>query len=109
MDSFFTVLLFAPVLLELLWMYMSPLRRLDGYIPAKVMIRIVLFAAIFGGFLAQLNFLAHHEPLNARRIYGMALLVIEAIPMLFIIFYRYYKDPNSYGRKRVNRTEGRKK
>jgi RsiW-degrading membrane proteinase PrsW (M82 family) len=109
MDSFLIVLVFAPVLLGLLWMYMSPLRRLDGYTPVKVIIRIALFVAVFGGFLAQLNFLAHHEPLNTRRLYGIALLVIEAIPMLFIVFYRYYQDPNSYGSKRVNRTESYKR
>jgi hypothetical protein len=109
MVSFLIVLLFAPVLLGLLWMYTSPLPRLDGYTPMKVTIRIALFVAVFVGFLAQLNFLAHNEPLNARRFYGMALLIIEAIPMLFIMFYRYYQDPNSYGSKRVNRTDGYKK
>lgn len=92
MVGFLTVLVFAPVLLGLLWIYTSPLPRLDGYTPVKVIIRIVLFAAIFGGFLTQLNFLAHNEPLNARRFYGMALLIVEVIPMLFIMFYRYYQN-----------------
>jgi hypothetical protein len=90
-------------------MYTSPLPRLDGYTPVKVIIRIVLFVAVFGGFFAQFNFLAHNEPLNARRSYGMALLVIEAIPMLFIMFYRYYQNPSRYGSKRVNRTDGYEK
>jgi hypothetical protein len=87
-------------------MYTSPLPRLDGHTPAKVIIRIALFAAVFGGLLAQFNFLGHREPLNARRLYGMALLITEAIPMLFIIFYRYYKNPSTYEFKRANRTDG---
>jgi membrane-associated HD superfamily phosphohydrolase len=74
-------------------MYTSPLPRLDGYLPVKVITRIVLFVAVFGGLWAQLTFLAHSEPSNTRRIYVVALLVIECIPMMFIMFYRMRGRP----------------
>jgi hypothetical protein len=107
MVSFLIVLVFAPVILGLLWMYTLPLSRLDGYTPLKVAFRIVLFVAVFGGIIAQLNFLAHNQPLNVRRFYGMALLVIEAIPILFILISR---DPSKNRSKSVNGpNEGGKK
>jgi hypothetical protein len=93
MVSFLIVLIVAPVLLGLSWMYVSPMSRLDGYTPVKVIIRLVLFMAIFGGLWAQLNFLVHSEPSNTFHIYGMALLVIEGIPMMFIVIYRMRGRP----------------
>jgi hypothetical protein len=108
MIDFLKMLPFAPVIVGLTWLYMSPLRRLDGNTLAKVIIRIALSTAILGGFFAQLNFLAHREPANLRRPYLMALLIIEAIPMLTIMFYRTNKDPASYGLKPTNRTDQEK-
>jgi hypothetical protein len=93
MISFLVALVFAPVLSGFTWMYMSPLPRLDGLTPVKVIIRIVLFVATLGGIFAQLNFLAHNEPLSARNFYGTALLGIEAVPILSILIYRYNRDP----------------
>ena len=106
MVSFLAVLVFAPVVLGLTWMYMSPLPRLHGYTLVKVIIRIVLVMAIFGGFLAQLNFLARNEPSNTRRFYVMAFVVIESVSILLVGFYRYYQNPSSYGSWRPNRTDG---
>jgi hypothetical protein len=91
MVSFLIVLAFAPVLFGLTWMFTSPLARLDGYTPVKVIIRIVLAATMLGVVAAQFNFLGHNIPLSARRPYGTALLAIECIPMMVIMFYR---DPS---------------
>lgn len=103
MVNFLMMLVFAPLVLGLTWIYISPMPRLDGNTPVKVIIRIVLFVAIFGGFLAQLGFLAHHEPPNARRFYVMTLLVIEAIPGSFILISR---DPGRFRPKHANGTDG---
>jgi hypothetical protein len=100
MVSFMVVLLFAPVLAWFTWMYTSPLPR---YTPVKVMIRLLWAVAILGGIIAQLAFLAHNNPLNARRFYGMALLVIEGIPLLFLLLYRC---SGTIGFRPVDRTDG---
>ena len=92
MVSFLIVLAFAPVLWGSLWAYTSPLPRLDGYTLVKAIIRIVLAVAALGGMFVQLDYLVHHVPINSRRLYGNALLVIEGIPMLVIMFYRYYRN-----------------
>jgi len=102
MVSFMVALLFAPVLVGLTWMYTSPLPRLNEYTPVKVIIRLVLSVALIGGLLAQVNFLAQHEPSNARRFYLLVLLVTECIPMLLIMFYR---DPSRNRSKPPNRTD----
>ena len=102
MRSFLVALAFAPALLAGLWLYTSPLRRLDGHTAVKVISRIVLFVAVFGGWMVQLDFLGQSVPSNTRRIYVMALLVIEAIPMSLIMFYRY---PNRRS-KSTNLTDG---
>lgn len=94
MLSFLAALAFAPVLLGLVWMYTSPLRRLDGHTALKVIIRVVLAAGVFGIGVAQLAIIAHSVPVKSRRVYAIPLLVIEAIPTLAILFYR---DP---GRRR---------
>ena len=102
MLSFLIALAFTPVLLGLLWMYTSPLRRLDGYTALKVIIRIVLFVAVMGAWFAQLGFLAHRVPSNTRRFYVITLLVIEAVPMFYIVFSR---DPNRRRSKSANHTD----
>lgn len=114
MGSFLVMLLFAPVLLGVTWVYMSPLPRLDVYTPWKVIIGRVLsktafFVLVLGGLFAQLNFLAHNVPSNTRRFWVMALLIMEAVPMLWIVFYRYYQNPGSYGAKRGDRIGGSEK
>jgi hypothetical protein len=108
MIDFLKMLPFAPGIVGLTWLYMSPLRRLDGNTLTKVLIRVALSVAILGGFFAQLNFLAHREPVDLRRPYLMALLIIQAIPMLAIMFYRTHKDPGRYGLKPTNRTDQEK-
>lgn len=91
MASFLMVLVFAPILLGATWLYTSPLQRLGQNTPAKVTIRIVLFAVMLGGLFAQLDFLAHNVPTNSRRYYLLSLLVVECVPMLAIMFYRYHR------------------
>ncbi len=88
MVSFLAALVFAPVLAGCTWIYVSPLRRLDGHTSVKGIIRIVLFVAIFGGMLTQLKFLVDNEPSNTSGPYIVALLAIDAIPILSILFYR---------------------
>lgn len=92
MVSFLIALVFAPVLWGLTWAYTSPLSRFDGNTLVKVIFRVVLFTITFVGFFAPLYFLAHHVPSNVRRFYLLALLVIEAIPMFLIMFYRQLKS-----------------
>ena len=99
MLSFLAALAFTPVVLGLLWIYMSPLRRLDGHTVLKVVIRVVLFVAVMGVWFAQLGFLAYRVPSNARRFYVISLLAIEAIPMLYIVFSR---DPHRRRSKSAN-------
>jgi hypothetical protein len=94
MGSFFVMLLFAPVVLGLLWAYTSPRPRPERHDIVLTLIRVFLFAAVFGGILAQENYLAHHEPVSRRGFYGGALFLMECVPMLFIIFYRYYREQN---------------
>lgn len=72
-----------------------------------VIIRMLLAVVILGGLFAQLYFLAHNVPSNSRRFYLMALLVVEGIPMLSIIFYRDYQNRSGYGAKHGNRTKDR--
>jgi peptidoglycan biosynthesis protein MviN/MurJ (putative lipid II flippase) len=99
MIGFLVALLFTPALVGMTWMLTSP--RLDGYAPWKVIIKILLAVAILGGMLAQLNFLAHNVPSNTRQFYLLTLLVIDAIPMLFIMISR---DPSRRRSKSANRT-----
>jgi hypothetical protein len=87
-----------------MWIYMSPLPRMDGSAPTKVIMKIVLSVVIFGGLFAQLYFLAHSVPSNLRRLYLMALLVVEGIPILLIICFRDYHNRNSSGANHGNRT-----
>lgn len=97
MASFLMMLALAPIMWGLTWIYASPLRSLDGYFWVKLIVRVVFVVVILGGFGAQLNFLAHREPsLHTRQFYLLALLIIEGIPMLAILIYRYYQDPSSY-------------
>lgn len=97
MVSFLMMLALAPVEWGFTWMYASPLRRMDGYFWGKLIVRVVLAVAILGGLGAQLNFVANREPsLHARQFYLLALLIIEAVPGLAILFYRYYQNPSSY-------------
>jgi hypothetical protein len=107
MLSFLVALAFAPVLLGLVWIYTSPLRRLDGYSAVKVIIRIVLFVAIIGVGVVQLAFLAHSVPLSARHLYAIPLLAIEGIPLTILVIYR---DPRRRRSKSANPTvnEGNK-
>ena len=102
MLNFLTALAFTPVLLGLMWLYTSPLRRLDGLTAVKVIIRIVLFVAVFGGWMFQLNFLGRSEPSNTRRFYVLTLLVIDVIPIFVIGFYR---DPHRRRSKSANHTD----
>ncbi|TAM84406.1 MAG: hypothetical protein EPN47_01665 [Acidobacteria bacterium] len=71
----------------------------------KVIIRIVLFVGVFGGWMVQLNFLGRSVSSNTRRFYVMALLVIEAIPIFLIGFYH---NPSRRKPKSTNRTENNK-
>ncbi len=84
MVSFIVVFLFAPVLAWFTWMYTSPMPR---YTPVNVILRLPWGVAMIGGLFAQLIFLAHHEPLKNIRFYILALLVIEGIPLLFLLIY----------------------
>ena len=92
MLSFLIALVFVPVPCGLAWAYTSPLSGFAGNTLVKVIVRVIirvaLFAATMVGFFAPLYFLAHHVPSNLRRIYLLVLLVIEAIPMFLILFYR---------------------
>jgi hypothetical protein len=92
MVSFLIALVLIPVPCGLAWVYLSPLSSFAGNTLVKVyirlIIRVVLFAATFVGFFVPLYYLAHHVPSNLRRIYVLVLLVIEAIPMFLIGFYR---------------------
>lgn len=99
MVSFFVALAFAPVLLGATWMYMSPLSRLDGHAIAKAIIKIVLAIVLTGGFFGQLGLLAHYVPLDTRRFWMMALVIIEGIPLLSLLLYRDYKNRDNYGAK----------
>lgn len=96
--SFLMMLTLAPVMWWVTWIYMSPLHRLDGHFWVKLVVRVVLCVIVLGGLFAQLGFLVHGElSLHARRFYLGALLLIEGVPILAIVFYRYYRDPSSYG------------
>ena len=92
MVKFLIALVFVPVPCGLVWAYTSPLSSFAGNTMVKVfvrvIIRVVLFAATMVGLFAPLYFVAHHVPSNLRRIYLLVLLVIEAIPMFLILFYR---------------------
>lgn len=99
MLSFLVALAFALVLLGLVWMYTSPLRRLDGYTAVKVIIRTVSVVAIVGVVVAQLAIIAHSVPLNARRLYAIPLLAIECIPLTLLVIYR---DPHRRRSKSAN-------
>jgi|SRR5271154_3328990 len=97
MASFLMMLALVPLMWGVTWIYASPMRRLDRYFWLKLLFRVLLTVIVLGGLLAQLNFLAHREPsLHARHIYVGTLLLIEVIPTLAILFYRYYQDPSSY-------------
>jgi hypothetical protein len=92
------MLMFAPVVWWVTWIYMSPLHHLKGKFWVKLMIRVVLCTSLLGGVGAQLNFLAHRvTSLHTRQFHFLGLLIIECIPALAIMFYRYYQDPRSYG------------
>jgi len=97
MTNFLLALSFAPVVFGLLWIYMSPLSRLDGFTFVKVIIRVALFFLTMGGLFAQLGFIAQRVPMPTRRIYILALLIIEGIPMLGFMFYRVRQNPSLYG------------
>jgi len=79
---------------------MSP--RLYGYTPGKVIIRIVLAVAMFGGMLAQLTFVVHNVPPNTRQFYLLTVLIVDAIPMLFIMISR---DPSRCKSKSATHTD----
>jgi len=95
--SFLLALMFAPVVMALLWMYTSPLARLDGYTAAKVLIRIILFFLTMGALIASVAFVTTSGPIKNTRPYALALLIIEAIPMLAIMLYRHSQNPSAYG------------
>jgi len=97
MVSFLMMLALAPVMWGFTWIYASPWRRLDGYFWPKLIARVVFCVAMLGGFGAQLNFVANRNPsMNTRQWCLLALVVIEGLPMLAIMFYRYYQNPSSY-------------
>jgi sterol desaturase/sphingolipid hydroxylase (fatty acid hydroxylase superfamily) len=83
--DFILVLLFAPLLAWFTWMYTSPMPRYGFW---QVIIRLPWCAALIGGLFVQLIFLSHHELPNSRQSYLLALLVIEAIPIMGILFHR---------------------
>jgi hypothetical protein len=80
-----------------MWMYMSPLPRLDEHMLAKAMIRIVLAVVLMGGLFWQLGFLAQHVPLNTRRFWMLALLIVEGIPLLSTGLYKDHKNRTNNG------------
>jgi len=97
MVSFLMMLALAPVVWGITWIYASPLHRLDGKFWLKLSSRVVLCAVLLGGMGAQLIFLGDREPSpNTRQFYVLAFLIIEGLPALAILFYRYYQDPSSY-------------
>ena len=96
MASFLMMLALAPLMWGLTWIHASPMRRLDRYFWLKFIVHVVFSVIIIGGLLAQMNFLGHREAGHTRQFYLLAFLIIEAVPAMAIIFYRYYQDPSSY-------------
>ena len=92
MVTFLVALAFAPVLFGGMWMYMSPLPALGGHTVAKAILRIVLAIVVVRGLFAQLGLLAHNVPLDTRRFWMLALLVVEGIPLLSVLLYRDHKN-----------------
>jgi hypothetical protein len=60
-----------------------------------------LLAVMFGGIFMQEIYLGKYAP-SARRNFDLGLcFLLEAIPMLCIMFYRYFKDPERFNRRRT--------
>ena len=102
MRSGIIALLFVPIFIGLTWLYTSPLSGIKLGSFAKALLRIALFVAIFGGILAQVNYLATNEPPSTRNFCGGLCVLLEIVPIIFILFYRYYKDPSRSGSYRSN-------
>ena len=102
MVSFLMMLALAPADWGMTWFYISFPRHLNGdfwtkYPLIKFIAWAVFVVVTMGGFGIQLDFIAHRElSSHARQFYLMALLIIEGLPMLAIMIYRYYQDPNSF-------------
>jgi hypothetical protein len=95
----------VPIFVGLVWIYTSPLPNAKLGKLARTSIRIILFGAIFGGILAQEAYLGNNAPPSQRNFDLGSCFLLEAIPMLFIMFYRYYRDPARFKSRRSNNND----
>ena len=83
MESLLVVLAFAPVLLGLAWIFTAPSSQ--GSTLVKIGIKLPIAVAFLGGIFAQIAYLCHNISLHDRRFYVYALLIVEVIPMSYIL------------------------
>jgi hypothetical protein len=93
----------VPLFVGLSWIYASPLPSAKLGKLGKAVIRTMLFVTISGGILAQENYLGDNVPPSQRSFDLGFCFLLEAIPILFILFYRYYRNPGAFKKDRSSK------